>query len=363
VQFYGKDASLLDGLARFIGSALGAGDAAIVIATEEHRAGLNKRLRALGLDVPLAQAEGRYVVLDAAATLSKFNISGRLDPARFREIIGNTLTAVRRACSTDNPRLAAFGEMVALLWADGKAEQAVQLERFWNELAHTHEFHLRCAYPIAAFDRSSDANPFRHICSEHSHVIPTEGYTGLAGETDRLRTITEWQQKALALETEVVEHKKTVAALRESYQQLRMSEERLRLTQKAAHIGTWELDVESDNIICSDETCEMLGISREASFNKQALLSRMSYLGDRENFLKSLFQTIHKNRDLETEFRVGTDDKVTLLAARGKMFYNQGNPLVIGVLIDISDASEALAAHRKATGRKPRAKQSGVAAG
>ena len=239
----------------------------------------------------------------------------------------------------------------------------MQLEQFWKELAHTHVFHLRCAYPITAFERSVDGEPFRHICSEHSHVIPSERYTGLATEVDRLRTISEWQQKALALETEIAEHKKTVAALRESYQQLRISEERLRLTQKAAHIGTWELNIESDDIVCSVETCEMLGISREGSFNKQSLLGRMSYLGDRENFLKSLFHTIHKNRDFETEFRVGTDEKVSLLAARGKMFYNQGHPLVIGVLIDISDASKALETHRKTASRKPRVRKTGVAAG
>jgi hypothetical protein len=105
-----------------------------------------------------------------------------------------------------------------------------------------------------------------------------------------------------------------------------------------------------------------LGISREISFNKQALLERMSYLGDRENFLKRLFHTIHKNRDFETEFRVGTDDKVSLLAARGKMFFNQGHPLVIGVLIDISDASKALVTRRSAGRRKPRARKSGTAA-
>jgi hypothetical protein len=38
VQFYSEDRSLLETLARFIGSALEAGDAAIVVATEAHRA-------------------------------------------------------------------------------------------------------------------------------------------------------------------------------------------------------------------------------------------------------------------------------------------------------------------------------------
>ena len=40
VQFYSGDPFLIDALSRFIGSALGAGDAGIVIATESHRSQL-----------------------------------------------------------------------------------------------------------------------------------------------------------------------------------------------------------------------------------------------------------------------------------------------------------------------------------
>ena len=43
VQFYDDDAYLLDELGRFIGSALDAGDAGIVIATQAHRDGLTLR--------------------------------------------------------------------------------------------------------------------------------------------------------------------------------------------------------------------------------------------------------------------------------------------------------------------------------
>ena len=364
VQFYGEDDSLLTGLSRFVGAALGAGDAAIVIATPSHRAGLNKRLRALGLEVQRAASEGRFVVLDAAATLSKFVVNGQLHFDRFSELIGKTLQAARAACRGENPRIAAFGEMVALLWADGQAEQAIQLEQFWNDLSHTHSFHLRCAYPIGAFEDSADADPFRRICSQHSNVTPTEAYTGLANDADRLRTISELQQKALALETEIVHRKKTEESLRDSYQQLRISEERLRLTQRAAHIGTWELDLETDEMAFSDEACNMLGLPCEGFVSKQTMLSKLSYQSDRENFLKSLFQTIHRNRDFESEFRVvGTDDEVLLLSARGKMFYNQGRPLVVGVLIDISDASRALETHRRSSQRKGRTRGTGAIAG
>src|SRR4051812_38843081 len=70
VQFYDETIALLETVGRFVGSALGAGDAAIVVATEAHRAGLEQRLRASGLDVALAVQQGRYVPLDAAETLA-----------------------------------------------------------------------------------------------------------------------------------------------------------------------------------------------------------------------------------------------------------------------------------------------------
>jgi hypothetical protein len=44
VQFYSEDRSLIETLGHFIGSALEAGDAAIVVATEAHRQGLAEEL-------------------------------------------------------------------------------------------------------------------------------------------------------------------------------------------------------------------------------------------------------------------------------------------------------------------------------
>src|SRR5688500_218990 len=83
VQFYEEDAVLLDGLARFVGAAVGAGDPVVVIATEEHRSGLAERLRANGLDPQSAAAEGRYIALDAAETLARFMVHGHPDRALF----------------------------------------------------------------------------------------------------------------------------------------------------------------------------------------------------------------------------------------------------------------------------------------
>ncbi len=213
VQFYGDDSFLLDGLSRFIGSALGAGDGSIVIATKTHREGLAQRLRACGLDVTIAAQQGRFISLDAAETLTKFMMDGWPDAQRFHEVVGGVVRQSRAASRTNQPKIAAFGEMVALLWAEGKAEAAIRLEQLWNDLARTQDFHLHCAYPIGFFYDAQHADLLEKVCAEHSHVIPDETYTSLLNEEERLRSIALLQQKAQALATEVAERKKTQYAL------------------------------------------------------------------------------------------------------------------------------------------------------
>ena len=214
VQFYADDSFLLKGLSRFIGSALGAGDAGIVIATKPHRDELTLRLQALGLDTARSVKQGRFVSLDAAETLSEFMVDGWPDEARFAEVIGGVLKRVTSSVKGTQPRVAAFGELVALLWADGKGEAAIRLEQLWNDLAQKHSFYLHCAYPMSGFARSQDGDPILKICAEHSHVIPAESYTELGTEPDRLRSIALLQQKAQALETEVVERRQIEKSLR-----------------------------------------------------------------------------------------------------------------------------------------------------
>jgi PAS domain S-box-containing protein len=214
VQFYGEDAALIDGVSAYIGEALEEGNAALVLATAEHREALTKRLEARALDIPRAMAEGRYVVLDAAETLSKFILEGWPDPVRYEETVARLVAQVRAAARGNSPRLVVFGEMVALLWAQGKFQTAVRLEQLWNELQQRESFSLRCAYPIRGFDRAEHAEAFLAICSEHSHVIPGESYTDLTTEDARSRSVSQLQQKAQALDMETAERKDAQKALR-----------------------------------------------------------------------------------------------------------------------------------------------------
>jgi PAS domain S-box-containing protein len=173
--FYQASDSLLEALCEFIGPALGSGNAAVIIATRIHIEGLEQRLRARGLDTLEASTQGRYVAIDASQTLSSIMVEGMPDSARFTEIVGGAIAQARDSVIGARREIAAFGEMVSLLWTEGKIEAAIRLEQLWNELARKHSFSLRCAYPVANLYGEENAQPLMRVCAEHSALVLEEG--------------------------------------------------------------------------------------------------------------------------------------------------------------------------------------------
>ena len=198
VQFYEDDSFLVNEVSRLIGTALGAGDCAVVLATEAHRDGIAQRLAENGLNIGVAVKQGRFVSLDAAETLGKFMVGGQPDAERFTSVIGEVIVRAKNATGREDARVVAFGEMVALLWAEGKRGAAIRLEQLWNSLAETHAFSLHCAYPMKGFSRQDTTEPFLKICAEHSSVLPAESYMALIEEEEKRRAVAQLQQKAQA---------------------------------------------------------------------------------------------------------------------------------------------------------------------
>ncbi len=213
VQFYEQDTSLLDSLSNFISAGLNAGDACIVVATQEHREQLEELLKTQGVDLLSAQANGLYIARDAGEMLSLFMVNGLPSPQLFTEVIGSIIE--RAAQNHRHVRI--FGEMVALLWMEENQHAAIRLEELWNDLHHySHHFLLFCSYPMHCFANETYGKQFAEVCLQHSHVIPAESYTSLMSSDERLRAITLLQQKARALEVEIVERKSVEERLRVS---------------------------------------------------------------------------------------------------------------------------------------------------
>lgn len=167
VGFYETEAFLVDSVRDFLAPGLLAGNAAIVVATDSHRALFGRALMEAGIDLDEAQRCGRYIALDAPEVLSTFMVECMPDAARFRATVGEL---VARAAEGQHD-LRIYGEMVAVLWDQGNVAAAIALEDLWNDLATRHPFSLFCAYPIRVFDTDANTEPLRKICRQHSRVI------------------------------------------------------------------------------------------------------------------------------------------------------------------------------------------------
>jgi PAS domain S-box-containing protein/excisionase family DNA binding protein len=252
VQFYETDAFLLDAVGDFIGTALRAGDAAIVIATAAHCAGLEERLQGDGLDLAAARACAQYVSLDAAEVLSRFMVDGVPAPARFGEVVGDI---VARAAAGGR-RVRIFGEMVALLAVAGDDAAAIRLEALWNDLQQTHAFALLCAYPMDHLGGEARADLVGDVCAAHSRVVPAESYTALISPDDRLRAIAVLQQKAQSLEVESAERKR-------AEQELRRTEAELHDFLEQAVVGLHWVGADGTILWANQAELDMLGYSAE----------------------------------------------------------------------------------------------------
>ena len=170
VQFYSSDEVFLDGVTRFVATAMKAENPVILLATEAHREGLAQRLQELGFDINEAIRQGTYISLDATDALARISVSGVPDPGKFLEGMIGLLEPAAIAANSDYPRVAIFGECVGLLCQEGRAEVAIQLEKIGNDLIQTRNVDILCAYPLSAFQHAEDGRTFTRICAEHTAV-------------------------------------------------------------------------------------------------------------------------------------------------------------------------------------------------
>ncbi len=208
VQFYEDDGFLIDSLTHWFADGFSIGDSFAYIGTESHRISLEKRLAARGIDLDKLRKEGRFICRDASQVLSTFMVDEWPDEALFTRAIEGVLGQVTKARD-----LRVFGEMVALLWADGNRQAAVRLEEMWNTFMKTHALALCCAYPLHSFGSDADASLFLKVCAQHAPVLPAESYSGLTTEADRLRAISLLQQKARVLDAEKAGRKEAEKSL------------------------------------------------------------------------------------------------------------------------------------------------------
>ena len=163
VQLYQEAGALAAAVAGYVGEGLRRGEAAVVIATPEHRAAFLEKL-----DAQQALRRGQLRVLDAEETLAKFMLDGMPQWKPFHETVGGLIAELRLQYAT----VRAYGEMVDVLWQRAQREAAIRLEEYWNDLGKLQTFSLFCTYRIDPLDNREYGGPLESVCKVHSHFIP-----------------------------------------------------------------------------------------------------------------------------------------------------------------------------------------------
>lgn len=164
VHVYQDPALLADATAEFVAAGLSLGEGALVIARRERHEAILAALGAKG-----QHASSALRLLDAGEALQAVMAQEHPQWNAFEAVCGAPIAELR----LQYPGVRAYGEMVDMLWQEGRRRAALQLEEYWNELARPRPFALFCAYRIDPLDGAAYSAGFEHVCRAHSHLIPS----------------------------------------------------------------------------------------------------------------------------------------------------------------------------------------------
>jgi len=169
-QLHRDPRDLTDAVTLFLETGLRRGNSVVVIASPIHTDLFLTRMRDNELDPTAFLKAGQLELHDAELTLRKFMRNDIPDWNDFRRAMGGVFERVR-AFGRGTTR--AYGEMVNVLWQEGKQQAAIRLEEYWNELARLYPFSLFCSYMLDVHHDHSYNGPLEEIGRTHSDIIGT----------------------------------------------------------------------------------------------------------------------------------------------------------------------------------------------
>jgi hypothetical protein len=143
VRFYDREADLVSLLAEHVGPALRDGlDTFAVVRPEIAHALQMRLLRDWG------STPGVLTLIDAQSTLEQIVVEGWPEATAFDRHVA----ALVRMATTPGRSALLFGEMVTMLWDEGRREAAVRMEALWHDRLTRAQACVLCAYPARLFN-------------------------------------------------------------------------------------------------------------------------------------------------------------------------------------------------------------------
>ncbi len=129
-----------------------------------------------------------------------------------------------------------------------------------------------------------------------------------------------------------------ISARRKAELDVIKKQEHLTLLQQSAQIGQWELDIEEEELLVSSEFAAIAGLPPYVSrLRYNDFLQSLFFDTDRRTLDKEMERVLRGKKEFSVQLRLRRSDaSVRLVTIRARSFFNQGRPVVLGVLIDIT---------------------------
>jgi signal transduction histidine kinase len=128
---------------------------------------------------------------------------------------------------------------------------------------------------------------------------------------------------------------------KEIEQELKLSRESLEFALESGRMGTWEVDLKTDKIICSKEMLNLWGIDPATFSGDRSLLQNKVHTEDVEAMIALIEQAITTKRLYEVEYRIcPSPNEVKWVHSRGRMTYQDGSDQparFAGIVYDITE--------------------------
>jgi PAS domain S-box-containing protein len=134
-----------------------------------------------------------------------------------------------------------------------------------------------------------------------------------------------------------------VDAHRRAREDLRESEERLRLALEAGQMGTWEWTVATNEVIWSPSLEAIHGLAPGTFAGTFAAYREDIHLEDREQVLGAIAETVERGEDHHVEYRiVRPDGGIRWVEGRGKLVRDASGAALrmIGVCMDVTERKQ-----------------------
>ncbi|KAB8332060.1 response regulator [Scytonema tolypothrichoides VB-61278] len=126
-------------------------------------------------------------------------------------------------------------------------------------------------------------------------------------------------------------------------EQLRISEERLDVAMEAAHLGTWDWNMITNQVIWSKNHEQLFGLTSGGFLGSYESFLSCVHPQDREQVSENITHALETKTEYNGEFRVvWPDQSIHWILSRGNFYYNDaGEPIrMIGVVSDLTERKQ-----------------------